>query len=100
MYFVIFYVSCFLSLVNLLSHFHIASCAALFAPRAGPTFPAMYFHPSTSTGNPRSRQNAAVIHVNTCAPTRIMACTSAAHSPTPPPHPRATPHSHHHIHPP
>ena len=62
------------SLISFLS----ASCATLFAPPTGPAFPAMYFHPSTSTGNPRSKQNAAVIHVNTYAPTRIMAWTSAA----------------------
>src|SRR6266850_5781172 len=81
----------FLFFLGLRPSLHMASCAAVllsrmdlgafFAPGLGPTFPAMYFHPSASTGNPRSRQNAAVIHVNTFAPTRIIACISAASSP-------------------
>src|SRR5208282_5262884 len=60
---------------------HTASCETLFT-RPGPTLPAMYFQPSTSTGKPRTRQNAAVTHVKTCAPTRMVACASAASSPT------------------
>src|SRR6266404_5274433 len=59
---------CILYFLYLLSFLHAASCAALFVPRTGLTFPAMYFHPSNSTGNPRSRQNPAVIDVSICAP--------------------------------
>src|SRR6267143_7058050 len=71
----------FLFLLYLLCFLHIASCAALFVPRAGLTLPAMYFHPSTSTGNPRTRQKAAVIHVSVCAAVRIIICASAVSSP-------------------
>src|SRR6267142_1675369 len=43
---------------------------------------AMYFQPSTSTGNPRTRQNAAVPQVRTLASVRIVMCASAASVPT------------------
>src|SRR5262249_52275131 len=43
---------------------------------------ARYFQPSTSTGNPRTMQNAAVVHVSTCARVRIVVCKSLAGVPS------------------
>src|SRR5580698_6334208 len=60
---------------------HIAPCAILFTRRTWPT-PETNHHPSASTGNPRNKQNAAVIHVSTCAPARTRACASAVIPPS------------------
>src|SRR5580704_1446304 len=73
----------FLSLLYflcLLPH-HIAPCAARFTLRTGPTLETKR-QPSASTGNPRNKQNAAVIHVKTCAPTRTSPCKSAVVPPS------------------
>src|SRR5467141_1140244 len=52
------------------ARFHAIFLVTLFPPRA--TIPsAKYFHPSSRTGNPRTRQNPAVAHVKICAPMRI-----------------------------
>src|SRR5580658_10957164 len=60
---------------------HIAPCAILFARRTCPT-PDKNRHPSANTGNPRNKQNAAVIQVSTWAPTRTNPCTSAVIPPS------------------
>jgi hypothetical protein len=65
---------------NYFARFHAIFLAILFPPRAT-TPSAKYFHPSSSTGNPRTRQNPAVAHVKICAPMPINICASAPNSP-------------------
>src|SRR6266446_3824065 len=62
------------------ARFHAIFLATLFPPRAT-TPSAKYFHPSSRTGNPRTRQNPAVAHAKICAPMRISICASAVKSP-------------------
>src|SRR5580658_3716085 len=57
----------FLYLLYFPLHSHIAPCATLFTLGARPT-PETKRQPSANTGSPRNKQNAAVIHVSTCAP--------------------------------
>src|SRR6516162_1706345 len=59
--------------------------APLCADRRGfvlERFPAKNFQPSSSTGKPRTTQNAAVTHARICAPARIAACTSSVIGPS------------------
>src|SRR5580700_210119 len=76
----------------LLRHHHNAPCAILFTPRTWPT-PETKRHPSANTGNPRNKQNAAVIHVSTWAPTRTNPRASAVIPPSSRTGPRASANS-------
>jgi len=81
---VLFYLSAsFLSSTSS-RHFPSASCAALFAPRPAPRFP-QRISSFTSTGSPRSRQNAAVI-TSTQRPRESCMPSAATHLPAPPAH--------------
>src|SRR5580692_6648045 len=61
---------------------HNASLTGIFAVLGEATLPAMCRQPSTRTGSPRTKQNAAVAQVSAMAPARIVVCASVARSPS------------------
>src|SRR3984957_13001403 len=61
---------------------HTASLTGIFAVLGDATLPAMCWQPSTRTGSPRTKQNAAVAQVSAIAPARIVVCASVARSPS------------------